>query len=136
MSVRLGAGGAALVRLQVDLYKAREPLSKETVARIIDSSVVLKGVKDFVNLCENYAAAHEAGLIDRDHSYNLKASQFIRYYVIFEPLIQALRSPGENVMYWEEFERLVTTECRLRREKTIEAAARAHARGRKGITYS
>ena len=129
------AAATALESIGVDLYKQSKPLEAQTVASLLDNSNVFKEAKDFLNLFENYAAACRAGAIDPDHSYILNASQFIRYFEVFQPLIKELRIRRNNEMFWSEFERLVTKHWKPRQDKEIESAALEREKQRRGKTF-
>jgi hypothetical protein len=133
---REGAAANALQAIGVDLYKQEKPLSAEAVMRILDDSQIFKNAKDFLNQFEDYAAAYRAHAIDRDHSYLLSASRFIRHYEIFRPLIDELRHQRKNPMYLREFEKLVTEDWLPRRTTEIKAADRKRDEERKGGEYS
>ena len=129
------AAATELEPVGIDLYKQEQPLAAETVTRILSDSHVFRKVKDFLNLFEDYATAYKAKAIDRDLSYILIASRFIRYYVMFKPLIEAVRDQSKNEMYWIEFERLVTDDWQPRQKKEIEKAARTRQKSRGGASY-
>ena len=103
---------AALKGVGIELYEQSTPLAAPAVDAILADSNVFREVKDFLNLFENYAAAHKAGAIDPDHSYILNASQFIRYFEVFEPLIEQVQH--RKPMFWVEFERLTPRDWKKR----------------------
>lgn len=119
------AAAEAMKTIGIDLYQQELPIERKTVDQIFNDSQVFKEAKDFLNMFETYAAAYKANAVDRDHSYGLNASQFIRYYVVFKPFIYELRSRRKNNKFWMKFERLVQKDWLERQEKEIEELARA-----------
>ena len=129
------AAARALATIDVDLYKQEQPLTPEAVARVLGDSQVLSETKNFINLFELYATAYKAGAIDNTHSYVLSGSQFIRYYFVFKPLIDTIRSQRKNDMYWVEFETLVIEDWQIRQSKEIKDAALKRRKMREGERY-
>jgi len=129
------AAAAALETIEKDLYQQTTSLEPKAVDALLNNSNAFRDVKDFLNLLENYAAAHKAGAIDPDHSYILNASQFIRYYDVFQTLIEKIRSERNNEMFWVEFEVLANEKWRPRQKDEIERGRAKRLKDRHGPSY-
>src|ERR1700746_2735198 len=90
----------ALASLGINLYMQNSTLSDDAVDRIRQNPDIYKEVKDFLNVFEGYATALNAGALDKELAYNLRADRFIRHYEIFEIFIEKERSAMSNDMYW------------------------------------
>jgi len=103
--------------LKVDLYQQKEPLTDDVIKAIMENPNVFKEVKDFLNMFEDYATAYKAKAIDRNHACLLNATRYIRYFHVFKPFIEELRSSRKNVMYYWQFQWLVTKDWTGRQDK-------------------
>lgn len=118
----------------IDLHQVDRELSPEAVTGIMRESRSFAVIKDFLNLFEGYATAYQAKAIDKDQAYVLVASQFIRYFTIFKPLIVELRKRRSSETYWSEFQRVVE-EWQVRQKAELKAVNAARDEKRKGEGY-
>jgi hypothetical protein len=106
----------ALDNLGINLYLQTSTLDENVVVQIRQDPNIYKEIKELLNLFEGYATALNAGALDYELAYNLRADRFIRHFDIFECFIKKERAAMDNDMYWVEMER-VHDKWKPRRER-------------------
>lgn len=81
----------ALEKAGVQFYRQNTPLTTEQLDAIHSDKVIFVSVRNFLNLIEDYCTAVRIGAIDEDAAFAMNSALIMRWYVLFEPLIDRRR---------------------------------------------